>query len=485
MTGDQPCLSERLMNPEVHDRCNVRHTRPRPQHGFARHPRLCLRIGVLLVVFSLAPGAVGAALRTAVIGDSLSAEYDALPRVPGVEDPTAYAAVTVPGWESRCWVEVLGMLRAGAVDFGQQRLTLPGWDDLRFTGYKYNFAIPGFTAAQYGQIVTSSLFSHPEYLTYRWTISDLLSREADACVVWIGANELRANYSFLCEGGDPTNLIQNLSHDIGEILDFVRNQSASLRVVVVNLPDLGASPSKQAECPDPAKRQRATQATALANQVVGELAAARGLPVADAFAATRRIIDGQNLWFGPVDIYSTSDPDNNPRYAFTREGLHPNTPLQTEIARLVLTTFNEAYGTAIPAITDSEALGLLGLNPQQPYLDWAATNHLVLSGPGQDPDGDGLPNLAEFLFGLDPMIPNPSAVVFSGSAPDIQASYRPIPDRARLASVTPLWSTDLATWADIPVERITTAADGRVTIRFQPESNSAFLRLQVALRPIN
>jgi len=30
-----------------------------------------------------------------VIGDSLSAEYDSVPEVPGVDNPTAYAAVTV------------------------------------------------------------------------------------------------------------------------------------------------------------------------------------------------------------------------------------------------------------------------------------------------------------------------------------------------------------------------------------------------------
>src|SRR5512140_781955 len=108
----------------------------------------------------------------------------------------------MPGWESRFWVEVVGALRAGTIDFGAQRPVLPGWNDLRFTGYEYNFAIPGFTAAQYRDIVTSSLFSNQQYLTYRLTLSDLLNREADACVVWIGGNELRANYGFLCNGGD-------------------------------------------------------------------------------------------------------------------------------------------------------------------------------------------------------------------------------------------------------------------------------------------
>ena len=430
-------------------------------------------------------GARAAALRVAVIGDSLSAEYDDLPNIPGVDDPTAYAAVTVPGWESRCWVEVLGIVRADFLDFGPQRWTLPGWNDLRFTGYKYNFAIPGFTAAQFDDIVTSSFLSNPQYLPYRLTIANTLSSDIDACVVWIGGNELRANYGFLCNGGDPTTLIQNLTQDIGGIVDFVRSQSASLRVVLVNLPDLGACPSKQAEVPDPAARRRASQSIALANRALSDLASARGILVADAFSATERLIQGQNLWFGPVEIYPTSHPDNNPRYAFTREGLHPNTGLQIEIARLVLTNLNEACSAAIPTITDGQALALLGINPQQPYLDWAATNHLGQPNPDDDPDRDGIPNLLEFLFGLDPNTPSPNPVTLSVSESAVQAVYQPLPDRAQLAVATPQWSADLRTWTDVPAQQTTTAASGRVTVSLPRSSLPTFLRLRVAMRPVN
>jgi hypothetical protein len=433
----------------------------------------------MLLAFSLSTDLGAAALRTAVIGDSLSAEYDALPGIPGVEDPTAYAAITVPGWDSRCWVEVLGALRSSSLDFGPQQTILPGWNDLRFTGYKYNFAIPGFTAAQYNDIVTSSILSNPQYLTYRLTISDLLGREADACVVWIGANEFRANYGGLCAGKDPSTLIQDLRKDMGSVLDFVRRQSASLRIVVVNLPDLGACPSKQAECPDPATRELATQATLLANRAINELAAARDLPVVDVFAETRRIIEGQKNWFGAVEIYPTSNPDNNPRYAFTREGLHPNTALQTRIARLIVATLNQAYNAAIPQITDGDALALLGINPQQPYLDWAASNHLALSGPGDDPDGDGLPNLLEFVFDSAPGVRSPSPISLSVGPLGVEAGYKPLPDRLRFASVTPQWAADLNSWSDIPTDGLVTAADGRVTIRFEATQLRGFLRLRV------
>lgn len=438
----------------------------------------------MLVALLLAKSATATTVRVAVIGDSLSAEYDALPDIPGVDDPTAYAAVTVPGWESRCWVEVLGLLRPGTVDLGPQKPDLPGWGDFRFTGYKYNFAIPGYEASQYEDIVNSSFFSNPQYLLFRGTLRDVLKSDVDACVVWIGANDFRANYGFLADGGDPAPLVEGLKHDVDEILNFVTGQSSSLRVVVVNLPDLGATPTKQAAHPDPAKRERASQATALGNQAISELATARGLPVADVFSATRRLIEGRNISFGPVEIQPGTNPDNDPHFAFARDGLHPNTGLQIEIARIIVATMNERYGTAIPAITDTEALGLLGINPQEPYLDWATAHALVPGGMGDDPDQDGIANLVEFVFDLDPKVPSAAPLTITASPTGVEATYQPDPARFRLASVTPQWSTDLLSWTDVPAASQTTATDGRVTVRFPAERSIGYLRLAVAIRPV-
>jgi hypothetical protein len=206
--------------------------------------------------------------------------------------------------------------------------------------------------------------------------------------------------------------------------------------------------------------------------------------VADAFAATRRLIEGQTIWFGPVEIHSASNADNNPQYAFTRDGLHPNTALQIEIARIIIAAFNEHHGTGIPPITDSEALGLLGIDPQQPYFDWAADLALVASGMGDDSDQDGLVNLVEFVFDLDPQVRSASPVTIETSPAGTQARYRPDPARSRLASVTPQWSLNLTNWTDIPSGSLTTDAGGRVTVQFPGGNGKGFLRLQVAIRPV-
>ena len=74
----------------------------------------------------------GQPLRLAILGDSLSAEYDSITGIAGVDDPTEYAAVTVPGWESMSWVEVVGRLRSGTVDLDRYETDLLAWGLFRF-----------------------------------------------------------------------------------------------------------------------------------------------------------------------------------------------------------------------------------------------------------------------------------------------------------------------------------------------------------------
>lgn len=431
----------------------------------------------------LAQTVCGQPLRLAILGDSLSAEYDSITGIAGVDDPTEYAAVTVPGWESMSWVEVVGRLRSGTVDLGRYETDLLAWGLFRFSGYEYNFAIPGFEASQFEQIVNSSLFSDPQYFPYRLQLADVLKDQADAAVVWLGGNEFRANYGSLYDGNDPTPLIDGLRSNLGEVLDFVRAQKPGIKLVVVNLPDLGASPDKQAAHPDPIKRARVTAATIRANQAITDLAAARGIGVADVFAETYRLVAGETVWIGPVDLYPGRQADNHPRYQFTRDGLHPNTCLQALIARRILESFNQTYATGIPRLTDREILDLVGLDPMQPYRDWVVANALSAGNPADDPDQDGWANLVEFVFDLNPHANDPPPLTVSSSSPPFVVQYRPVPDRLRLVEIQPEWSLDLRSWQLVPENQRNTASDGAVTISLPTNAVARFVRLQVSIRP--
>lgn len=424
-------------------------------------------------------------LRLAVLGDSLSAEYDPITGITGVDDPTEYAAITVSGWESMSWVEVVGRLRTSAVSLGGFGNDFLEWGVFRFAGYEYNFAVPGFETSQFEQIVNSSIFSDPQFLPYKLQIADVLHNHADAAVVWLGGNDFRANYGSLYEGNSPTSLITSLSNNLAKVLDFVRAQKPGIKLVVVNLPDLGATPSKQAAHPDPVKRANVTAATILANQAITNLAVARGIPVADVFSLTYNLIAGETAWIGPVNFYPGSDPDNNPRYEFTRDGLHPNACLQAIIAGRILDTFNQAYATGIPRITDGEILNLIGINPMQPYLDWVSTNAPASGGIGDDPDSDGLVNLAEFVFDSDPMLPSVHPLAIDASNSPFEIRYHPDPDRLRLVKVIPEWSTNLDSWEPVPEPNLATASNGQVTVTLPGGEVSRYVRLQISIRPVN
>lgn len=424
-------------------------------------------------------------LRLVVIGDSMSAEYDSISGFAGVDDPTEYAAITVAGWESMSWVEVLGRLRSDAVDLGGYKSDLLGWGVLRFSGYEYNFAVPGFTASQFEQVVNSSILSDPQLLPYKLELAGVLQDHADAAVVWLGANEFRANYGFLYEGNDPTPLINELREDLAEVLDFVRAEKPGIKLVIVNLPDLGAAPDKQAEHPDPLKRANVTAATVLANQAITNLALARGLPVADAFADTYQLIAGEPVWIGPVNLFPGTHPDNHPRYQFTRDGLHPNACLQAIVARTIVNTFNQAYATALAPIKDAEILNLIRINPLQIYFDWAATNTLVQAAIGDDPDDDGWVNLAEFVFASDPNSVGTGPLTLDTSGASAVVRYAPDLDRQRLVEVQPDWSGNLSDWLPVPAGAISVATSGEVTITLPAGDPARFIRLRLSVRPVN
>src|SRR5882724_3121694 len=60
-------------------------------------------------------------------------------------------------------------------------------------------------------------------------------------------------------------------------------------------------------------------------------------------------------------------------------------------------------------VSCSPALSLMPVNAAEFFNDWATNNLSSVpsqSGPNDDPDGDGTPNLTEYVFGTDPLVPD-------------------------------------------------------------------------------
>jgi lysophospholipase L1-like esterase len=296
------------------------------------------------------------AANTVAIGDSLTAEYDTIPENSGFPtEATEYAKVTVPGWVSKSWVEILAQLRPGDFEFGARRKLSDPFPPPRLSGYARNWGIPGILASQYEDFVTSRAGENPFYFGARQPLENQLENEAERVVVWLGNNEFRARYGQISEGESPDNLIDNLMGDLRQVVEFVKDHAPQAQIAVANLPDLGASPDKQESQPDPAKRALVTAAVQQANARIAELVNDEGLALVNVYAVTEPLVAGEQTYFGAVPFDPGSDPDNEPRHLFTRDGLHPNTALQIRLARQVILTFNQRYGARVPQITDAEA----------------------------------------------------------------------------------------------------------------------------------
>jgi hypothetical protein len=92
------------------------------------------------------------------------------------------------------------------------------------------------------------------------------------------------------------------------------------------------------------------------------------------------------------------------------------------------------------------------------FADWLAAKFPGITdpsivGPGADPDHDGLPNIVEFAFGLDPSVPNPASVPLKVGLNPADPSQRTLEfiRPKGLGGVTYLLqvSDDLTTWGNL------------------------------------
>jgi hypothetical protein len=127
-----------------------------------------------------------------------------------------------------------------------------------------------------------------------------------------------------------------------------------------------------------------------------------------------------------------------------------------------------------------------GVAPAQTYSTWRtlfwdspanATNDLV-SGPDADPDADGVSNLFEYIYGLNPFV--------SQSLPPLRPAIETVNADLHLVvtlqvsggagdvTIVPQISSDLLNWAsgapDIQLLQTTLSEDGRATYRYYDAS---------------
>lgn len=410
-----------------------------------------------------------------MIGDSLTKEYEA--EFP-ILNPTNPAA-----WGERNWIELLATHRPEHVDIGPYSV----WLDSRLTGHEYNWAFPGSTSEEWREILEAGIIS--EYFLLRLAFDPYLDTVADRVVIFLGGNDLKNNYRPYYEGADPEPFIASLISNIRVIIDYVRGRNATVPIVLVNMPDVGVTPTVQEERPDPEGRARNTALTEETNRRLQLLAVEKGIGFADIGALTSQLTGPDAFVIAGARFEKSVDPEalsNESKYLFSPDGFHPNTAAQLLFANAIADGFNTAYPalTQVPLFSTEEMLDILGIEADMAFSEWAAAYGIDPSDPMADADGDGLTLFQEYGMGYDPRLREDGGPIGRWTGSRLALRYAQRVANSQHVEVLPQSSPDLQVWA--PVEMVTPLAplDARreYDAFLEPTMNRGFLRLTVRSR---
>lgn len=430
-----------------------------------------------------------AALKVMAIGDSMTEEYHLIESIffsAPLSNPTEANTMN--------WVEILLARRAADISFGGYKDgLLLTYSDYRNSGYEYNWGIPGYDTDMWMEIIhaTNPIEDPVEFIS-RVSLIDQYD-EVDVVVIMLGGNDVRSRYAALYNslpgGGVATTFISTVTANLEDIIDEIRGVNSTVPIVLANIPDLGATPDKITAHPDPVKRANATAIINDLNVTVAALATSKGVTLAPISELTDAIISPDPLYIGAIEMIKGKDPENPPSYLFCREGLHPSTNGQSVIANTLLAAINTATGSSIPLLPDREVIThLLGLNPDQPFIDWAGSKGLTDLSMTADKDGDGIPSLGEYLLNLDPSVANDMHIANVQNIltlPTMILGYTLNTAAARLADINIKQSTNLEDWDDVPAANLIDMGSGNYQARMPLGSQRGgvgFFRMEFQLK---
>lgn len=444
--------------------------------------RWSIRMAKMLLCLAWFQAASAQPLKILTIGDSLTEEY----RFEGLFSGPKVDETVIPIANTRNWVEIVADRRRDVVSFGNFDPNPVAYSDMRDGGYAHNYGVPGFTTTswigviEWEELPQRTLGEIAYRVLARRTCEKLAENLRDesigVVVVFLGGNDLKSDYAGIFRNEVPPALLQNSVANLSKIVSFVRRNNTTVPIVICTFPDIGATPEVAGRYTDPVLRVRARQRIAGTNAAVISLAGSLGAQVARVDRVTDRVMDETPLYLNGTVFHYPPEDLNPPDRLFCHDSFHPSTVGQALIANQILDAVNRATVSSIPLMANREIIGeVLGLNPDQPYLVWAGSS----GGMTDDPDGDGVPNLVEFLLGRTPNLAEGASFLTS----DGGLSFTPMVGPARFAELTVVESSNLVDdWTEVPSSRLTVEPDG--TWRISPNgADRNFYRLSARPKP--
>lgn len=258
-------------------------------------------------------------LKLGILGDSSSDEYRADDNRGGQ-------------WPAYNWVEQLAL--TNRVDVGRYST----FNDIRRTGYQYNFSRSGITS---GDLLASG------------AAQALAAERVELVVVSVGTNDLGAAYPSIYEGTlqGPAlaSFVASVSSNILTLANLVKNVSA---VLVVTITDLNLIPAIPVMFPDPAKRARVSAAIEEINRRLR-----LSFAVVESSDFARAVFQAGVIPIGYVNVnpnLTGNEPTNG-----LLDGLHPGTAWSGKLANFYL-------GNVVKPLRDLEILSFMGMLPYKP-----------------------------------------------------------------------------------------------------------------------
>jgi len=419
-----------------------------------------------------------------IVGDSLSKEY-------AVEGPVLWSQIVSPfyllqAYKARNWMEILLSLRGAEFSFG----TNGSWTDSRApTGHAYNYAVPGAMTTEWQSALSGGTLLSQFVLS---SFDNNLKNQANRVVILLGGNDLNNNYTTYYNGADPTSFIASLLSNYASIVSHIQSVNSTAQIVICTAPDVGVTPAVQNGHPDPAKRALVTALTQTLNAGLAQLAARQGLGLADVYSVTRLYVVPQVISFAGIPLIkgisnNNNDP-NDPFYLFSADGFHPNTPSQAMIANEIIRAFNTTFNDGIKPLTGAEIMGFLESQHNKTmdvgYSSWTGSYGITKTGKMDNPAGDGLSNALKYALGLDPTLPCSNALPASQIAQVsgttcLTLTYSPRWRYASHETVTPRYSSGLASWNTVGPAAVANNGDGSFTASVPLGSSANFMRLDL------